>query len=182
MEVRLAGLNSPPRKVIEHVARHLTLAFSARVTIGPCTSRIPQRYLNPLRNQYRAPEVLRWAAQKFKRSESEALLTIADGDAYVEGLNFVFGLATPHLRAAVVFLRRLKTAASEQLLLQRALKEAMHELGHAFGLSHCRSPGCVMRFSNSVLEVDRKSWRYCSRCFTELASRGVNVRHEALLK
>jgi hypothetical protein len=29
------------------------------------------------------------------------------------------------------------------------LKEAMHELGHTFGLGHCADPACVMWFSNN---------------------------------
>ena len=46
----------------------------------------------------------------------------------------------------------------------RALKEAMHELGHTFGLGHCTDPGCVMWFSSSLAETDRKGAAYCPRC------------------
>ncbi|HET6437289.1 MAG TPA: peptidase M54, partial [Anaeromyxobacter sp.] len=43
-------------------------------------------------------------------------------------------------------------------------KEAVHELGHCFGLRHCQSPGCVMGRSSSVHEVDEKGHGLCVDC------------------
>jgi archaemetzincin len=40
----------------------------------------------------------------------------------------------------------------------------VHELGHVFGLEHCPDPECVMHFSNSLLDTDRKSTSFCSQC------------------
>jgi archaemetzincin len=54
--------------------------------------------------------------------------------------------------------------ADPRLLFARAEKEATHELGHAYGLKHCRSFDCVMRFSNSVEEVDLKACNFCQLC------------------
>jgi archaemetzincin len=59
---------------------------------------------------------------------------------------------------------RLYVGADEQRFRGRALKEAMHELGHTFGLGHCADPGCVMWFSNTLAETDRKGAAYCARC------------------
>jgi archaemetzincin len=36
---------------------------------------------------------------------------------------------------------------------QRLVKEAVHELGHAFGLNHCENIECVMHFSNSLQNI-----------------------------
>ncbi len=47
---------------------------------------------------------------------------------------------------------------------ERVKKELLHELGHTFGLGHCQDKGCIMSFSNSVLEVDLKGLGFCSKC------------------
>jgi archaemetzincin len=46
----------------------------------------------------------------------------------------------------------------------RALKEAVHELGHTLGLVHCPEAGCVMHFSNTLADTDCKSHRLCAMC------------------
>ncbi|MEA2005134.1 MAG: hypothetical protein U9O50_02570 [Acidobacteriota bacterium] len=42
--------------------------------------------------------------------------------------------------------------------------EAVHELGHTYGLSHCPDAKCVMHFSNSLLDTDKKSASFCTHC------------------
>jgi archaemetzincin len=81
----------------------------------------------------------------------------------------VFGSAGG--RAAVVSIRRLRSGADAALLEQRLLKEAWHELGHTFGLGHCEDPHCVMSFSNSLADTDRKSSQFCNACQAKLNRR-----------
>lgn len=59
------------------------------------------------------------------------------------------------------------------LFRERAKKEAVHELGHVFGLLHCPDQRCVMHFSNSIAETDLKGWRLCGRCREMLEDSGV---------
>ncbi len=49
-------------------------------------------------------------------------------------------------------------------LLERTLKEAIHEIGHTYGIGHCRDPRCVMHFSNSLADTDIKGPDFCHRC------------------
>jgi archaemetzincin len=51
---------------------------------------------------------------------------------------------------------------------ERIRKEAVHELGHTFGLVHCYNPVCVMRSSTYVENVDQKSLDFCSTCWSGL--------------
>ena len=97
------------------------------------------------------------------------MLLIGDIDAYVKGLNFVFGHADPNAGVAAVYTRRLKPefygyVPDLMLYAKRAAKEVVHEIGHLLGLGHCTIPGCVMNFSNSIYEVDEKSDDFCDKC------------------
>ena len=72
-------------------------------------------------------------------------------------------------REAVIALPRLRQSFyglpdDEKLFLARAVKEAVHELGHTYGLGHCPDARCVMHFSNSLRDTDFKSHRFCGAC------------------
>ncbi len=120
---------------------------------------------SPHRGQYDAHEILR----RLPRGEADRVLGVVDLDLYVPELNFVFGLANPLGRQAVIALKRLRQEfyrlpADRELFRQRTVKEAVHELGHTFGLSHCRNRRCVMAFSNSLVDTDLKGQSFCSQC------------------
>jgi archaemetzincin len=70
------------------------------------------------------------------------------------GLNFVFGEAIGNGGIAIIYLPRIKQEfhglkPNEQMFYERLVKESVHELGHVFGLAHCKNTRCVMQFSNS---------------------------------
>ncbi len=139
----------------------------------------PASAYDSLRNQFNAETLLLHAHAR--RSCRECiLLCICDLDGYVPGLNFVFGLAIPALQCCAVFITRLKTA-NTKLFVDRCRKEILHEIGHVLGLEHCHVRGCVMNFSNSLLEVDEKSWKFCLYCAEKLRRRGVKINPSYVL-
>ncbi len=79
---------------------------------------------------------------------------IVDKDIYVDNMNFVFGLAMQN--RAVVSCYRLPSDAM-------IAKEVVHEVGHIFGLPHCKNK-CVMQFSNSLAEAMKKPSKLCEEC------------------
>src|ERR687888_389671 len=92
-----------------------------------------------------------------------------DFDAYSGRLNFVFGQAYADGRISAIYLPRLRQEfyglkPDESLFYQRIVKEAVHELGHAFGLNHCKNIRCVMHFSNSLSDTDIKTSHFCNVC------------------
>ena len=86
---------------------------------------------------------------------SSVHLWIVSEDIFVRGMNFVFGVAKPG-KGAVLSIYRLDS-------LNLIKKEAIHEMGHVFGLQHC-SNKCVMQFSNSVYEAKKKPVELCDKC------------------
>jgi len=90
-------------------------------------------------------------------------------DIFAPGLNFVFGEADITGKRALISLQRLRQEfyglpKNENLFQERALKEAVHELGHIYGLKHCFNLTCVMHFSNSLRDTDLKGWDFCCIC------------------
>ena len=68
------------------------------------------------------------------------MLGVTDRDLFIPILTYVFGEAQLGGRAAVVSTARLVEDVElfgPQLLVERLAKEAVHEVGHAFGLLHC---------------------------------------------
>ncbi|MEZ0346673.1 MAG: archaemetzincin family Zn-dependent metalloprotease [Infirmifilum sp.] len=119
------------------------------------------------REQINAEKLLRYLQEKIGVLPYQRILAIIEGDGFIEGLNFVFGVASPNW-GGVVFTERLKQEfyglpPSIPLFRMRLLKESLHELGHSFGLTHCPK-NCVMRFSNSIYDVDDKPASYCASC------------------
>jgi archaemetzincin len=62
----------------------------------------------------------------------------------------------------------------ERLFYERCEKEALHELGHTFGLVHCKLYECVMHYSNSIEQVDLKHSRFCPSC-SALMTEGKHI-------
>ena len=120
---------------------------------------------NPQRNQYRARDLL----ERLRAVPGNHVLGLTEVDLYASGLNFVFGLADCPGRAAIISLYRLHDPTNEVLFRERAAKEVIHELGHTLGLEHCTEPGCVMFFSNSLADTDRKGKRFCASCRAALS-------------
>lgn len=141
----------------------------------------PRYALEPERRQYSSGKILKEILHNENlcsvTKDVIKVLGIVDVDLCTPILTFVFGEAQLGGKAAVISLCRLRQEFSglppnPRLLLKRAKKEALHELGHTFGLIHCRNPKCVMYFSNSVRNIDTKTENFCPGCSMLLAEKG----------
>jgi len=133
---------------------------------------IPPAAYNHRQEQYLGSRILA-ALARLDIPNAERVMGIIDADCYALGLNFIFGQASIHERACFIALPRLRQSfyglpEDEPLFRQRVLKEAVHELGHTYGLSHCPDPRCVMHFSNSLHDTDVKRTEFCSHCLSLL--------------
>ena len=166
--------------ILEALDKHLEMTFSCNVEAYK-KMELPQDAYNKARNQYFSSFILK-AMHSFIRPEKhDKVLGIADVDLYVHRLNFVFGEAELGGHFTIISLARLHQtfyglAEDKTLFLERTKKEAVHELGHAYGSSHCPDPDCVMHFSNSLMDTDRKSASFCPRCSELLQSKRLPYR------
>jgi len=156
--ITLLPIGNPGQRALDDLVRDLGgMGFDVELAGRRA---LPQRAFDAKRGQFHADALLGLALSV----RAERVLAVTDVDLYAGDLNFVFGIAQPNGEACVISLFRLYLDADEERFRGRALKEAMHELGHTFGLGHCADPGCVMWFSNTLEETDRKGAAYCPRC------------------
>jgi archaemetzincin len=173
--IALQPIGAVDPEMIAFLKTEIGSIFGA-VEVRPA-ARVPPEARVPERDQREGSSLLR-ALPAAETGASDALLGVIDEDLFVADLNFIFGLA--YGRRAIISLTRLRReyyglSPDPKLLRERAKKEAIHELGHVFGLPHCPDPRCVMHFSNSIAETDLKGWRFCGRCREMLEGSGVVV-------
>ncbi len=101
------------------------------------------------------------------------LVAVTGRDLFIPVLSFVFGQAQLRGRVAVVSLARLRQefyglAPSREILLARAIKQALHETGHTFGLVHCAERSCAMALAASIRQIDSKQAAFCASCARRL--------------
>jgi archaemetzincin len=104
------------------------------------------------------------------------LLAVTERDLFIPALTFVYGQAQLGGRVAVISLARLRQEfygqpPNREVLLPRALKEALHETGHTFGLVHCADRNCAMSLSTNIRHIDAKRAEFCAACAARLLRR-----------
>jgi len=123
------------------------------------------------RGQYDSHLLLR-PLEEIAQARETRVLGVTEVDIFSSVFTFVFGLARLRGAAAIVSLHRLRTSfygspEDARILVSRAKREAMHEIGHLLGLTHCPDRNCVMSFSAAAEEVDLKSDRFCAQCLAK---------------
>jgi archaemetzincin len=175
--IEIVTIGDVERSLLGAIGRGLTKAYASLVDgclIGPSLW-MPLAAYNAQHRQHEADIILDLV---LRRIIGEKVLALTGADLYTRSheYNFIFGLAQRQGRAALVSLHRLDPTfygerPDRKLFLARAAKEAVHELGHTFGLVHCQDFKCVMSFSNSIFDVDEKSAAFCGGCEEKLSAR-----------
>ena len=172
----IEGLCTEVKKVLEDAGLRDVNVIPWPEVVKPST-----KCFNWSRGQYHANCLVKYVRDQFQVLGVVGRVYIVGVgylDSYEHGLNFVFGEAQPEYKVAVVFTKRLRPEyygelQDYNLYFERLVKEVVHELGHLLGLEHCNNY-CVMRFSNSIREVDGKPRYYCDDCKVRIL-RGLGI-------
>lgn len=163
--IHLVGIEVSP-EVLGGLGVQLTQIFRRQCQVRP--ERLDVAFARDrYRNQYYSTAILQ--AMQPLVEPGARLLAVTSVDLYVPVLTFVFGEAQLSGSCAVVSLHRLREEfyglpPREELLRERLVKEAVHELGHTFGLRHCDDWRCVMTSSHAVERLDVKGTEFCFTC------------------
>jgi archaemetzincin len=150
--------------IAESVEEHFDVPTKIADNQGP-----PAYALNPDRQQYNSNLIL-LRLQGMALPDALKVLGITSYDLFSPIFSYVFGEAQFGGRCAVISTYRLRGDPTARLrpgcppLISRVEKEAIHELGHTFGLRHCSDRDCVMHFSPGIECADRKFGSFCRAC------------------
>jgi len=175
MKLTVLRVGNVDTEAVQHVLYGLNQAFpKVECTLSEGVMSIPKKAYNQARRQYHSTRILAKMMAHVEKSDVDSVLGVTAFDLYVSGLNFVFGEAHCPGKVAIISLFRLNPefygqSADKQLFYERTVKEAVHEVGHTLGLVHCKNSSCVMFFSNSILDTDRKKPSFCGKCSTFVA-------------
>ncbi len=167
LAIHLLPLGDVPAGLLQRLVAPLEARFAALVLVDP-PEPLRSEWLDPTQGACSADAILR-ALVATPPAEGGRRLAVLDGQVFTDGIEAAAGVSTIGGCCGILALGRLTpgapdTAAGRDLLFQRALTEAVHELGHLAGLGHCPDEHCVMWFSRSIEDTDRKGPNFCARC------------------
>ncbi|MEM1586611.1 MAG: archaemetzincin family Zn-dependent metalloprotease [Candidatus Bathyarchaeia archaeon] len=179
MKIYIVGFEGVEREILESIKMGVDEALGGEAcNVQNEVLRLPGEAYDCLRGQYVSETLLE---ETFKYSlrvgrESGAkhiVLGVTNVDIYAPGMNFIFGEAQCPGRAAIISLFRLRPefygeSSNKKLFLERAIKEAVHEIGHTLGLKHCKNRFCVMHFSLHIGMTDAKNRFFCEDCIKKI--------------
>ena len=176
--IHLLPVGPPDGAVLERLRRGLQDNLRVSCELLPALLD-PSPFLHAQRQQYHSTQIL-GALAGFVHDGCWRLLGVTSVDLYMPILTFVFGEAQLSGPCCVVSWRRLAQEfyglpADPELFADRLLKEAVHELGHTLGLTHCQDYGCAMAASHSVEWIDVKGSSFCPSC-RQLAAPAIPAR------
>ena len=167
LEIDLLNGSSIRDRDLRDTARLLEDIFAARVSLQRAALDLARAY-DVTRKQVNSTALLSQILEAGV-DPGHKRLAVVDVDLFIPVLTFVFGEAQLSGTAAVVSTHRISNQfyglpRNDALMRERLGKEIVHELGHTFGLFHCRQFDCVMRASTYVEEIDLKRSYPCESC------------------
>lgn len=188
-DVLLVPIGETPLAPVHDAADDLARITGLSARISPDRMSVPDDSYDVRRGQFQAPRLLqrlraaRTGPDGWIRRGSTLVLGIATVDLFAPGLSFVFGQADTVGGVSVISLARLYPAFygrnhEVDAFRRRTAIEAVHEVGHLLGVHHCDDRHCVMFYSSTIADSDRKGPLFCTACQL-MADRAVAAKTHA---
>jgi len=181
MRVGVLAIGDVAPEVLERIAQGLSRIYpDSTAEVLTAHLPLPTTAFDKKRNQYNSTQILQKLREFAARKSFSVVLGVIDVDLYAVELNYVFGEALSPGMVALISLWRLNPSFYGEdndlsLYTLRIQKEAVHEVGHALGLPHCSHSYCVMYFSNSIFDTDKKQSLFCDQCSLQAAIAITNL-------
>lgn len=156
-----------PENTLQVIAEYITGRFKLTTQILPPLEQ-PEYAFDERRLQYNAGIIIE-AMEAMQFGNHDKVIGVLNKDLFIPIFTHVFGEARQGGKCGLVSLFRLMknpdgSTPTKSLLDKRAVKVALHELGHLLDLLHCEHKKCLMHFSGGVDEVDNMSLELCEYC------------------
>jgi archaemetzincin len=154
-----------PKVIAAHIVGYLKLAAEILTPVE-----LPAAALDEIHCQYNAAAIL-GGFDSIPFDHYDKVIGVFNVDLFIPTFAYVFGEARQGGKHALVSLFRL-TGGNERrrppsaVLLERAAKVALHELGHLYNLLHCEEKKCLMHYSGGLADLDDIPFYFCRYCNT----------------
>lgn len=170
--ILLVSFGQFEKSLLQKIAGAVQAVFGLPVAVESGFTDLAKFY-DPARRQYDGNRLIHFIHTEYGK-EHRKTIGLFRVDLFIPILTFIIGQAVYKGNAGVVSLFRLKNELyglkkDDDLMVERFVKEIVHELGHTFGLTHCISPTCVMRSSTYIEDVDQKDVHFCVKCREKLS-------------
>lgn len=166
-EITIAPINFSNPELIDKIISGIKKFLPYRINLLPLQLDLGFAY-SIERGQYYSTKIIQHLLPYSENSDGK-FLALVEVDLFIPVFTYVFGEAQLNGKVSLVSLTRLHEEfysgiSDEKILIERTIKEILHELGHNFGLIHCKDWDCVMHASMGIEEVDIKGIDYCAKC------------------
>ncbi len=172
--IKLVPLMPVSEELVHGLVTPLGEVFKTDVTVETPIRGIVDGVYDYSRAQYNSTLLIKELLRRVNGQSK--ILGVTSVDLFVPVLTYVFGEAQLEGIAGVMSTFRLDDTIyglppDDIKLFERSIKESVHELGHTFGLLHCRNFDCAMHASTTVDDIDIKGAALCGECLRKIRLR-----------
>jgi archaemetzincin len=174
ISIQVIALGPMDDRLLSIVAANVFAVYGLSAQVGRGGD-VPQAAYDSHRNQYDVAVLLKHienrqaVAANRQAVAGTKTIAITAVDIFVPIFSFVYGEARQGACAAVVSIHRLVDKPESPVdLYPRAVKVALHELGHLFDMPHCEDDLCLMHYADTLAAIDRQPLQFCRYCRAEL--------------